>query len=508
MPYQILKSKAVTDCNHPEWNRMVDEVFTELIGGKIKGVQLLDSKRTALSYTLLLALRLCKQLHEGADIEPHEMELRIPRNSNAYDDTMIAKRYRAEWFTRRICKSFVLDGLLACGYLTEERDEQGRLQGHLHTDAQRQGEYHELLSQKIAPAFLTEKLIEKLDPFVETPASELLKVSRVTTFTVFELVKKGGREVKRLVNYRANAITRGFERFCEAVNKRMAAEGVDIRVAWRSIPKEVITSLLVRNDKQRRTSTYKLDAIPQGPISTDVHMSTRKGRQNDGGRLLAGGYQNIKREVRRYLTINGEPTVEVDMQANWPRLLYALHCETQYVGDPYVAVLDRMDWAAAPCPRKYLEADFRQLVKLTMIKMIGVSIKSKAVNAVTRTSPFKTWDVMTKEALRQAVGNPANIGAALVQLIEDTHPQLIPRFYKGEGWTCQIVEGLIARGVVEELLLCKPLGAGVVVLVEHDGYICKASEAEPVEAALLKVYKEYIGDRFSPVITRKEAPPC
>ncbi|VGO19826.1 hypothetical protein [Pontiella sulfatireligans] len=300
MYYQILKSKAVTDCDHVEWNRMVDEVFTDLIGGKIKGVQLLDSKRTALSYTLLLALRLYKRFHEGTGgCTLADLELRIPRNSNAYDDATIAKRYRAEWFTRRICKGFVLDGLIACGYLTEERDEQEQLQGHFHADAQRHGEHHGMLTHKIAPAFLTEKLLDKLDPFVETPSKELLLTERVTTFTVFELFQKGGRSAKRLVDYRANSITRGFEKFCKSVNSRMAAEGADVRIAWRSIPKDIIVSLLARNEKLRKTSSYRLDSIPQGQLNTSVHMSTRKGRQDEGGRLFAGGYQNIKREIRR-----------------------------------------------------------------------------------------------------------------------------------------------------------------------------------------------------------------
>jgi hypothetical protein len=60
--------------------------------------------------------------------------------------------------------------------------------------------------------------------------------------------------------------------------------------------------------------------------------------------------------------------------------------------------------------------------------------------------------------------------------------------------------------VLEELLLSRPLDRGVIALVEHDGYICKASDAEQVEAVVVKVYKEYIGDKFLPVLTRKAAP--
>ncbi|VGO23131.1 hypothetical protein [Pontiella sulfatireligans] len=325
-------------------------------------------------------------------------------------------------------------------------------------------------------------------------------ITPVASFMVREVLDN---DSSPLVDYRDNRTTRGFNKFCKDLNKRMDEEDVDVRIDWRSIPLKTIRKLLVYDKDTGELSTSRLDRQPAGSIDTSVHMNAQKGRHNDGGRLWAPGYQNIKREIRRYLTINGEPTVEVDMQANWARLVYAKRVKKQYTGDPYSAVVNSFyDGSYGEDVRGIL----RDWVKLTMIKMFSVSSRQKAKDAATRTPPYKTWAQPMKDIVFGMLGNPRAVGDAIVSKVEEVHPELVPWFYVQEGWKCQALEGFIARGILEECLLTKPKGEGIVTLVEHDGFITAERNASQLSLYILKVYKECFGNDFYPVLTCKKVP--
>jgi len=50
-----------------------------------------------------------------------------------------------------------------------------------------------------------------------------------------------------------------------------------------------------------------------------------RGRMDRGGRFYGGWWQTIPKDYRRYITINGRPTVEVDFSEIHPTMLYLLH---------------------------------------------------------------------------------------------------------------------------------------------------------------------------------------
>lgn len=60
-----------------------------------------------------------------------------------------------------------------------------------------------------------------------------------------------------------------------------------------------------------------------------------QGSFESGGRLFGGFWQNIRRELRSRLRINGEPVVTLDYQAMFINLAYA-RMGVQPVGDPYM----------------------------------------------------------------------------------------------------------------------------------------------------------------------------
>ena len=60
------------------------------------------------------------------------------------------------------------------------------------------------------------------------------------------------------------------------------------------------------------------------------------------GRFYGGWWQNIPKEYREHISINGVPAVELDYLSFHPRMLYHL-CGLEMVGYPYVGIgnLDR-----------------------------------------------------------------------------------------------------------------------------------------------------------------------
>ena len=62
-----------------------------------------------------------------------------------------------------------------------------------------------------------------------------------------------------------------------------------------------------------------------------------RGSLDLGGRFYAS-IQNVKSEARRYIRMNGEPTVELDFSAIHPIMIYDLTSSAELVGDPYTMV--------------------------------------------------------------------------------------------------------------------------------------------------------------------------
>lgn len=113
--------------------------------------------------------------------------------------------------------------------------------------------------------------------------------------------------------------------------------GRDIPIT-RSTPK--VGELSARMD---RINAYLAGAVvdPFGPVVLRRIFACGDDARhgwNQGGRLYAIGsepYQTAKREKRRNITINGQPTTELDIQASHLTILAALGQVPRFSGDPY-----------------------------------------------------------------------------------------------------------------------------------------------------------------------------
>ena len=169
-----------------------------------------------------------------------------------------------------------------------------------------------------------------------------------------------------------------------------------------------------------------------------------------GGRLFGGGFQQLSKEERKRITINGEPVVELDIKSCHATMAFA------HVG---------IDWYAQSNQDLYsrLEEDGwpRDVVKQAFNIMMNAPRRSSAIFALNDQqrktgflfdngmTPFKGWS------------------SDLVSSIQDAYPELEDVFYAELGNSLMNKEGNICLAMVEwGLQEQQP------VLTIHDGFLC------------------------------------
>jgi hypothetical protein len=191
-----------------------------------------------------------------------------------------------------------------------------------------------------------------------------------------------------------------------------------------------------------------------GRAQTQLHRVFHRGDFNLGGRFYGGHWQNIPAEGGRdRITINGEPTAEVDYRAMHIRLLY------QEAGKPMPD--DPYDFAP------------RDQAKLALLIAINARRHSSAVRALA-------------DALRQegGVGDPYATAQKLLRAAKVRHPDIAWALASDAGVRLMRKDSELA----ERIMLETVRAIGIAPLAVHDSFIVPASQKgrlmETMEAAL------------------------
>lgn len=238
------------------------------------------------------------------------------------------------------------------------------------------------------------------------------------------------------------------------------------------------------------------------------------------------GAQNLRRDVRRQLRIDGEATVELDYAACHLRIAYNDAGHDAGPGDAYRApdVLPayyRLPEASSPAHA----AIARELVKRATCMALNNPSVARAARALT------TW--VHKHPDRQYMlwvihRYEGTSPQALIERIASVHDTIGHRFFKNVGTSLMTLESKIMLRVCLRFAMDGPVlsttpmtaaeqlakfgrlepGAcrgdvqGRPVLPIHDAVCCRASDADFAMAAMQDVYCQTLG--FLPVVTRKD----
>lgn len=208
------------------------------------------------------------------------------------------------------------------------------------------------------------------------------------------------------------------------------------------------------------------------PIDPYLHR-VFNGSMSLGGRFYGSAHQTMKKQYRQRITIDGEPTVELDYSALHPSLLL-WRTGGALSADPYTEIAGKAGIT-------------RELVKALLLRLINSENVSDFCRVVTSSgNESKKAEAEAGRADEWFIPDvPTGYkGADFVEAVEAAFPTLTGSF----GGTI----GLELQGIDSKLmadLLAECLSAGIVALPVHDSVIVPQSRADDVREIMFNCYE-------------------
>lgn len=244
---------------------------------------------------------------------------------------------------------------------------------------------------------------------------------------------------RKLITFEDTAETKRMRDNLVVLNDHLAT--LDVRLAISSSQKQQMAKYQIAKAKREGKEYVPIS----DRLVTYLYRVFNNGVFEDGGRFYGCDYQNIPSAYRPYITINGQPTVEVDFSAMHPTMLYA-DLGLQLDHDPYA-----------------ISVGHRDLVKLCFNALVN----AKRSNI----RPLPEFD-------EKIVGMP---WPQFVKAVKNELGPLKTFLAKGCGVKLQRRDSDIAEAVMMELVQ-----RGVPILPVHDSFIVPAQ----YEGYLTRVMKE------------------
>lgn len=223
-------------------------------------------------------------------------------------------------------------------------------------------------------------------------------------------------------------------------------------------------------------TNLEIDLLPEMlPKAIDrsrksLHRVFNNGNFKEGGRFYGGWWQEMPKEIRKHITIDGERTVEMDYSGMHLRMLYAKK-GVDCIGDPYAMGTDH--------------TGLRPLCKLILLVALNAESFKKAVAAIRKKMNLDPTLPRVKD-LKQCVKD-----------FTSYHPAVSEFFFTGIGLRLQNIDAQIAERVMVELT-----GKSIPVLPIHDSFICARQHRKVLEESMVRHYRDVVGCR--PVITSSD----
>ncbi|MCG8102340.1 MAG: hypothetical protein N0C91_08115 [Candidatus Thiodiazotropha endolucinida] len=187
------------------------------------------------------------------------------------------------------------------------------------------------------------------------------------------------------------------------------------------------------------------------------------GRFDHGGRYYRHWVQNIPKEYRRHVVLNGKPTVEIDFSAMHPMMLYA-QAGQLLPDDPYV--LDGFDVPNA-----------RGLCKKIFNTMVNAETKQTALASVAN-------DTLRGVSLPDRYRSPRLVMDALLE----KHRPIAAFLNSNVGVELQHKDSEIAQAVMLKLL-----DYNIVSIPVHDSFLVQHGYGDVLLDTMSQVFEGHIG---------------
>jgi hypothetical protein len=268
----------------------------------------------------------------------------------------------------------------------------------------------------------TERLFEKLRPLINRP------IVSFTRHPDEQLIRLRDKD-KKIQSYRHNQFTKRAKKNLEKINSCLARHWYDL----------ALTSDRMEQLKQRLSAQHEADSSRTPYIDLNARSLYRVFNNSSfehGGRFYGGWWQNIPKDFRPYITINGKATVELDYSALHPTILYHTK-EINFEQSPY-------DIEGITASREYIKTAFNALLNSS-------GRINKPTNYVEQVEGISWKDLLHK--------------------IEEHHAPISEYFRTGAGLDLQLIDSQILQSVLlffaEKNIPCLPIHDSVII---HHAY--------------------------------------
>lgn len=205
-------------------------------------------------------------------------------------------------------------------------------------------------------------------------------------------------------------------------------------------------------------------------LETDLHAVFSNSTFEEGGRLYTSrnGYQSVnnKKKQRTKITINDQPTVELDYSGLHPRLLYAKE-GIQYSDDPYKALQNCQE--------------LRPFYKHLLLALINASSSDKAVSS-------GNYELYQDNELLKTIKALDTCTTEIIERLKLAHPKIARYFSIGIGLNLMRLDAKIALDVVEHFT-----GRDIPILAIHDSFIVQKEWKEELYNTMKNFYHIHSG---------------
>jgi len=205
-----------------------------------------------------------------------------------------------------------------------------------------------------------------------------------------------------------------------------------------------------------------------------VYRVFNNGSMEQGGRYYKAWWISAPSTIRKYITIQGDPTVELDFSAMHVHLLYAVK------GVNYADKKEDAYTLASGAHTLANPKDDRALNKLILLTAFNAKSSESAASAVYD-------DLRTEGKLyRYSIQNHDRINAKL-SLLKQKHPVISDMIADDYGLKLQYYDSNVIERVIDHFT-----AIGIPVLTVHDSVICQAQHEELVRNVMVRYFYQVV----------------
>lgn len=201
------------------------------------------------------------------------------------------------------------------------------------------------------------------------------------------------------------------------------------------------------------------------------------------GRYYGGSWMNCKSDLRPTITINGEPTVELDFSRFHITMLYHLE-NLEPLSDSY-KIPNYPEWLVKDLINRAINCRSEDATIKAMLEEEDDNNKLKLKVKIGK-KKYKKRKILKKNGLEIDY----NYLKTLMKEVISYHQPVVHKLFKGLGLDLQYIDSKITSGIIDHFL-----NMNEIVLPVHDSFIVRVSLKDELEKVMIESYYSEVGSR-------------